>query len=140
MGKQPGRPRIELPSDVIIREYNQGVSVGELAGKYHVAYGTMRTRLHAWGIKVRQAGPIPERDRHRYGRFTETGNRESNPGEVAESNPGVSENPPSPIDVRRQQILELEEKIAAGKVNLQQAYERKEAYERKLATLKGLGR
>ncbi len=94
MRKGPGRPRIELPKgakEAVIREYNQGVSVGELAGKYRVAYGTMWHRLHEWGVKVRRKGPIPTRDRHRYARFAK--------------------------DVRRH-ILQLEEVVADKQVEV----------------------
>ncbi len=129
MKKRLGRPKgpgIELPKESIIRAYNQGMPVWELAREYRVAYGTMWNRLHRWGVKVRRACPIPKKDRHLYAGLAETGNRgETNPGkDSAESNSGVSESPPArhlaeeSIDFRRQQILELEEAVADKQVEV----------------------
>lgn len=132
--RKPGRPKgfaIALPKADMVRAYEGGVSIRELAKEFGVSYHTVRTRLLGWGVKLRPIGnPTSPR----------VGNRgESNPGEVgAESNPGVSESPPSSIDARHRQILELETKIVAGDLNLKRAYERKKAYEKELATLKGL--
>ncbi len=135
MRKRPGRRRSDLPKEDIIRGYNEGASLRELAVKYGVGAVTIWRRVHAWSVEARHRGPIPKRDRHRYARFAETGN----PGEGgAESNPGVSESPPSSIDSRHRQILELEAKIAAGELNLKRTHERKQAYEKELAILKGV--
>ncbi len=128
MRRKPGRPRIKLPMEEVIKAYEREGSIRKVATEFGVTYQTVRVRLLRWGVKLRPMGnPISARVGNRGG---------SNPD--AESNPGVSESPPSSIDARHRQILELEAKIVAGDLNLKRAYERKKAAEKELAILKGV--
>ncbi len=119
MRRKRGRPRTEVPKEVredIIRAYENGTSIRDLVKRFDtVAYHTMRHRLREWGVEVRPSGWPPQAWKGR-----------------------LRDCPPPSIDARRQHILDLEEKIAAGKLNLQQAYDHKQAYEKELAILKGV--
>ncbi len=147
--RKQGRPKLNFSTEVkesMLRGYNEGTSLRDLAKEFGVAYATVRTRLLGWGVKLRPARWPPEAWRgSRDSPETETGNRgESNPGEdSAESNPGVNESPPArhlaeeSTDHRRGQILELETEIAEGEVNLRKMQALKYEREQELAKLKG---
>jgi uncharacterized protein YjcR len=50
---QKGRPRLDLPTEVIAAEYKAGSSLAVLAKKYGCGVNTIKTRILEEGVEIR---------------------------------------------------------------------------------------